>query len=190
DAGETRPLLHIARTAELSTVHRQVPLHRFDVTEVDGSGAVTGAFELVGVFSTKGEAEPAVVTPLLRFKLRRILELEDVVEGSQDEAALVSMFQVLPKEELFEADVASLRDTLLGLVAAEDQQDVRVRLRVDPATRTVSALLSIPQDRYSSVLRHRLERFLVSQLDGTTVDSQVTLGDRADAILRLAVHID
>jgi glutamate dehydrogenase len=199
DGSGPRPLLHVARTAHLSRVHRQVPLHRFVLAEVDGrgdggggggGGDGAGTFEVVGVFSIKGEAEPAVVTPMLRFKLRRILELEDVVEGSHDEATLVSMFQVLPKEELFETDVATLRETLAGLVAAEEGRDVRVRLRVDAPTRTVSALLSVPQDVYSSALRHRLERFLVTQLDGARVDSQVTLGDRADAILRLAVHVD
>jgi glutamate dehydrogenase len=190
EAAGSRPLLHVGPTSHLSRVHRQVPLHRFDLAEVDGRGEDAGTFEVVGVFSVKGEGEPAVVTPMLRFKLRRILELEDVVEGSQDEATLVSMFQVLPKEELFEADVPALRETLAGLVAAEEGQDVRVRLRVDAPTRTVSALLSIPQDIYSSALRHRLERFLVTQVDGSRVDSQVTVGERADAILRLVVHVD
>ena len=98
--------LRIVRTAEVSTVHRQVPMHRIDVVDVGPDGQVVGAFRVVGVFSRKAAAEPAVVTPVLRFKLRRILEMEDVVEGSYDEATLVSLFQVLPKEELFEADVA------------------------------------------------------------------------------------
>ena len=79
-------------------------------------------FRVVGVFSRKAAAEPAVVTPMLRFKLRRILELEDVVEGSYDESTLVSLFQVLPKEELFEADVETLRRVILGLAAAEQTQ--------------------------------------------------------------------
>jgi len=186
----TESLLRLTRTAQTSRVHRQVPMHRIDVVEVDGRGEATGAFRVVGVFSDRANAEPAVVTPVLRWKLRRILELEDVVPGSHDEAALVSLFQVLPKEELFDSDAASLRQTIVGLLAAEDQQDVRVRLRVEPATRTVSALLSIPQELYSSALRHRLERFLVAQLDGAWVDAQVALGERADAILRLVVHVD
>ncbi len=184
------PLLRITRTAETSTVHRQVPMHRIEVLEVGLDGAVEGTFEVVGVFSDKANDEPAVLIPVLRWKLRRILELEDVVPGSHDEAALVSLFQVLPKEELFDSELAALRQTIVGLLAAEDQQAVRVRLRVEPASRTVSALLSIPQELYSSALRRRLERFLMAQLEGAWVDAQVALGDRADAILRLVVHID
>jgi glutamate dehydrogenase len=184
------PLLRVAPTRQISTVHRQVPIHRVEVAEVGPAGEVVGLFRLVGVFSNKATVEPSVLTPVLRFKLRRVLELEDVVEGSQDEATLVSLFQVLPKEELFEADVATLREVLVGLLAAEDQQDVRALLRVDQGTGTVSALLSIPQELYTPTLRLRLERFLVAQLDGTRVDAQVSLGDRADAVLRLVVHVD
>ena len=99
-------VLRIVRTAEVSTVHRQVLMHCIDLSE---PGVEPTVFRVVGVFTAKANAEPAAVTPVLRFKLRRILELEDVVERSQDEAALVSLFQVLPKDQLFEADVASLR---------------------------------------------------------------------------------
>jgi glutamate dehydrogenase len=189
DDGDAPPLVRLAGTAEISRVHRQVPVHRLDVVEVAPDGSVAGVFRLVGVFSNKGNAEPAAVTPMLRWKLARILELEDVVEGGQDEAALVSLFQQLPKDQLFETDVPTLRTVLTGLLA-EDQEDVRTLLRAEPQTRTVSALVSIPQELYSPALRHRVERFLLSQLDGSHVETQVSLGDRADALLRFAVRID
>ena len=180
----------ITRTLEVSRVHRQVPMHRFDVVDVGPDGSLVGTFRVVGVFSRKAAAEPSVVTPMLRFKLRRILELEDVVEGSYDEAALVSLFQVLPKEELFECDVEALRDVIVGLAAAEQRSDVQVLLQVEPADHTVSALLAVPQELYSTALRHRIERFLVAQLDGTRVDANVSLGEGADVIARLVVRVD
>ncbi len=177
-------LLKIVRTAEVSTVHRQVPLHCIDLIEPGG-----GVFRVVGVFTGKANAEPAAVTPVLRFKLRRILELEDVVERSQDEAALVSLFQALPKDQLFELDVASLRRLLVELLTAEDEHEVRVLVRVDRANHTVSALLSVPVEIYNPTLRHRLERFLLAQLDGDRVDVDVSLGDRPEAIVRFLVHV-
>ncbi len=51
-------LLHIARTAEVSTVHRQVPMHRVDVKEVGPEGDVTWIFRVVGLFSNKAHASP------------------------------------------------------------------------------------------------------------------------------------
>ncbi|HTJ76307.1 MAG TPA: NAD-glutamate dehydrogenase domain-containing protein [Acidimicrobiales bacterium] len=186
-AGE---LLRVVRSAEISRVHRQVPMHCLDVADAGPSGAAGGVFRIVGVFTAKANAEPASVTPVLRFKLRRILELEDVVERSQDEMALVSLFQVLPKDELFEADVAGLRTLLVGLLAAEDQHDVRVMVRADAANGTVTALVSVPAELYDPGLRHRMEQYLLAATGGGRVDADVALGDRPEAILRIVVYAD
>jgi len=183
-----RHLLHVAGTAELSTVHRQVPMHCIDIARVVPSGDVAGVFRIVGVLSHRANAEPALAAPVMGYKLRRILELEDVLEGSQDEAALVSLFHALPTDEVFQDDVAVLRRTLVELLAAEHEHDVRALLRADPDNRLVSALISMPTELYSSALRRRLERFLMVQLDGTRIDADVSLADRPEAILRLVVH--
>ena len=183
-------LLRISGTAQVSTVHRQVPMHRIDVARVGPGGEVVGVFRVVGVLSRQAASQPSVATPVIRRKLRRILELEDVLEGSQDEATLASLFEALPKDELFQAGVAELRRTLLALLAAEQRHDVRALVRVEPASRVVSALLSLPTELYSSALRRRLERFLLVQLDGVRVDADVALGDRPEALLRLVVHVE
>jgi len=185
---DDRHLLHVAGTAELSTVHRQVPMHCIDVARVVPSGDVAGLFRMVGVLSHRSNAEPAMAAPVMSYKLRRILELEDVLEGSQDEAALVSLFHALPTDEVFQSDVAVLRATLVELLGAEHEHDVRALLRADPDNRLVSALISMPTELYSSALRRRLERFLMVQLDGTRIDADVSLADRPEAILRLVVH--
>ncbi len=181
---EPPALLRIIRSSVVSTVYRQVQMHCIDLAEPNGA-----VFRVIGVFTAKANVEPAAEAPVLRFKLRRILELEDVVERSQDETALVSLFQILPKDQLFESDVPSLRRLLVELLAAEDEHEVRVFLRVDAANHTVSALLSVPGETYNPALRHRLERFLLAQLDGDRVDADVALGDRPEAIVRFVVHV-
>ncbi|HEX2024532.1 MAG TPA: NAD-glutamate dehydrogenase domain-containing protein [Acidimicrobiales bacterium] len=187
DAGDH--LLSIRSTAQVSTVHRQVPMHRVDVIRVGPDGEGSGVFRIVGVLSRKASSEPAVSIPVVRLKLRRVLELEDVLQGSQDEATLVSLFEALPRDELLESDVPSLRRTLVELLSAEQRHDVRALVRLEPDSRTVSALLSIPTELYSSSLRRRLERFLLTQLDGVRVDADVALADRPEALLRLVVHV-
>ncbi|MDQ6797546.1 MAG: NAD-glutamate dehydrogenase [Actinomycetota bacterium] len=184
-----RHLLQIGGTPEISTVYRQVSMQCIDVARVDASGDVAGVFRVVGVLTHRAMAEPSATTPVVGYKLRRILELEDVLEGSQDEAALVSLFQALPTDELLQTDIPALRATLVELLAAEHEHDVRALLRADIGNKQVSALISVPTELYSSALRRRLERFLMVQLDGTRIDADVRLADRPEAILRLVVHV-
>jgi len=183
-------LLHVAGTSEVSTVYRQVSMQCIDIAQVAASGEVAEVFRVVGVLSHSASAEPATATPVVGYKLRRILELEDVLAGGQDEAALVSLFQALPTDELLQADIPTLRRNLVELLAAEHEHDVRALLRTDPGNGLVSALISVPTELYSSALRRRLERFLMVQLDGNRVDADVSLADRPEAILRLVVHVD
>ncbi len=186
----TAPLLDVARTAEMSRVHRRVPLHRIDVAlGPDAPGDPATVFRLVGVVTRRADAEAAADIPVLRRKLDAVLRLDDVVPGSYDEQTLVSLFQLLPRDELFEADVDSLRATLNLLLAAEHEDPVQVQLRPDPASRTVSVLLVLPHDRYTRALRQRIEQHLLSQLDGHEVDVEVSLGNRAEAVVRFLVHV-
>ncbi len=186
---QTDSPIRIARSAVASTVHRQVLLHT--VTAIHSVSADTlGMFLMVGVFTRKGNNEPSATTPVLRHKLAKVLELEDVVARSHDETALISLFQVLPKDEIFQADVQSLRNLMVELLAAEQENDVRVLMRAEPQSNTVSTLLAVPRDLYTPALRARLERFLLTQLDGTTAEVSVELSDRSEALVRFVIHVD
>jgi glutamate dehydrogenase len=183
-------LITVTRSPVQSSVARRVPIQRVDVLRVDPQGEVTGAFRLVGVGSRKADTEPAARIPLLRHKLERVLELEDVVPGSHDEAVLRSLFQVLPRDELFESSVEDLRGVLAELLAAEHEHEARVIIRPEPAMGMISVLVTLPRERYSQQLREQLERFCLSQLDGVRVDTSVSLGDRAEATISMVVYVE
>jgi hypothetical protein len=86
-------LLTVARTNRASTVHRQARMIYVGVKRVSGDGAITGEDRLIGLFAQKAYAEPASSIPVLRRKLRQILELEDVVDHSHDERTLRTLFE-------------------------------------------------------------------------------------------------
>ncbi len=183
--GHSTPLT-ISQTREISTVDRRVPIQSVDVWTPDQPNVV---HRIVGIFTRHANSEPVTVTPILRAKLARVLELEGVVEGSHDESALTALFQILPKDELFSSDAATLRETLSGLLAGEQEREVRVIMRVEPDSHTVSALLTVPKDLYSPALRKRIERFLLAQLDGQRVDVELFIGHGAETIARFVVHL-
>ncbi|MBW3662630.1 MAG: NAD-glutamate dehydrogenase [Actinobacteria bacterium] len=181
-------LLNISRTNRLSTVHRRTRMDYVGVKRVDEHGRVAGEFRIVGLFTRKAYAEPARDTPVLRRKLQRILEREDVVHGSHDEATLVSLFQALPKDELFQTDTDTLHRHLIELVTAEEHEETRVLVRQDAFTHTASILLAVPRDQYSPSLRRELQQLFVSRWQAQRVDVDLSLGDRAEAVARFTVH--
>ena len=76
-------------------------MQRFDLVLVDDGGRVDGIGRMVCVFTRQAEVAPVHTIPLLRWKLERLLERQDAVKGSYDEQAVTSLFQALPKDELF-----------------------------------------------------------------------------------------
>ncbi|MFA9430810.1 NAD-glutamate dehydrogenase [Egicoccus sp. AB-alg2] len=183
-------LLTVTRTNRLSTVQRRVRMEYFGLSRVDEDGRVVGEFRILGLFTRKGYTEPARSTPVLRDKLRRILETEDVVAGSHDEVMLLSLFQALPKDELFQSSTETLHRTLVGLLHAEEHREIRTLARVDHHTRTVSVLVAVPRDVYSPQLRERLQVLLTRTYGTAKIDVEVSLGDRNEALARFLLQLD
>ena len=89
-------------------------------------GELAGEARLLGLFTTKAYTEPASETPVLHRKLRRVLEAEDLIEGSHDYKAAVALFDTFPKDELFAAPVDDLRRAVVALLALEGTDRVRL----------------------------------------------------------------
>ena len=110
---------------------------------------------MLGLFTTKAYAEPSSQTPLLHRKLRQILRHEDLIEGSHDYKAAVSLFDSFPKDELFAASTDDLRGAVVALLALQGQQ-VRLLGRRDPDSRSASLIVALPRSRYDGELLERL----------------------------------
>ncbi|MGH3665301.1 MAG: hypothetical protein ACRDU8_04295, partial [Egibacteraceae bacterium] len=116
-------LLVVSRTNRASTVHRQTRMIYVGVKKVGGDSQLLGECRFLGLFAQKAYAEPASTIPVLRRKLRQILEAEDVVDHSHDERSIRALFEAFPKHELFAADVDTLRQTLVKLLEAQKGSD-------------------------------------------------------------------
>ena len=181
-------LLVVARTNRVSRVQRQTRMIYVGVKKVGGDGKVHGECRLLGLFAQKAYAEPASTIPVLRRKLRQILEAEDVVDHSHDERSLRALFEAIPKHELFAADTEDVRQTLVNLLEAQRGQDVRLLLRAAEDGRSVSALVAVPRERFNAVIRMRIQQLLVEEFAATAVDYQLTMTERDRALLHFVLH--
>jgi glutamate dehydrogenase len=180
-------LLSVGRTRSQSTVQRRDRMQDFRIRRHDGTVHET---RILGLFTRRALSEPAAGVPVLRRRLQAILEREDVVDGSHDEAALTSLFEALPKDELFHAPEGTLHAMIVDLLRGEERDEVRSLVRIDEPSSTASIMVAVPRDRYGPQLRERLSAHLADRFGGERVDVDLSLGDRPDAIARFLVHVD
>ncbi len=181
-------LLIVSRTNAISTVHRHVRMMYVGVKKVGGDGRLLGEYRLLGLFAQKAYAQPATTIPVLRRKLRQILEREDIVDHSYDERALRALFDAFPKHELFAADTDELRRTLIELLEIQKGQDVRVLLRSEESRRSVSILVAVPRERFNAAIRLKVQQLLVERYGATSVDYHLTMTERDQALMHFVLH--
>jgi len=182
-------LLIYSKTNRPSTVHRRARMDYIGVRKVAPDGTISGEARLVGLFTSKAYAEPAGRTPGLHRKLQQILRAEDLIEGSHDYKAVVSIFESFPKDELFAASVDELRSSIMSLLALQETGRVRVFVRRDLFGRSVSIVVALPRERFSAELRHRLQDLFTELFRGSSVDYHLSLGESQLAMIHFAVHV-
>jgi glutamate dehydrogenase len=180
-------LLIVSKTNRLSRVHRRVRMDYIGVRRISAQGDIVGEARMLGLFTTKAYAEPSSQTPLLHRKLRQILRSEDLIEGSHDYKAAVSLFDSFPKDELFAASTDDLRGAVVALLALQGEQ-VRLLGRRDPDARSASLIVALPRSRYDGELLERLIDHFRVRFSTPAVDSHLVLGEGDRVQVHFRVH--
>ena len=153
---ESGDLLVVSKSNRLSTVHRRARMDYVGVRIVGSGGETVGEARLLGLFRRRRTWSGHHVRPLLH-RLDELASAEDLIEGSHDHKAIVSLFESFPKDDLFGVPFDDLRPLLMGLLTRGERAKVRFFVRRDLLDRTARLLLAMPADRYSKPLVKRLE---------------------------------
>jgi glutamate dehydrogenase len=180
-------LLLVSKTNRLSPVHRRARMDYVGIRRVAPGGEVVGESRLIGLLTTKAYAEPASETPVLHRKLRQILANEDLIEGSHDYKAAVSLFESFPKDELFNAPTEDLRRAVVSLLGLQPEQG-RVLGRRDADGRSASIIVALPKGRHDATLLDRLNAFLRDRFDASALDAHEVLGEEDRVRVHFTVH--
>jgi len=181
-------LLIVSKTNRLSTVHRRARMDYVGVRKVSADGHISGEARMLGLFTTKAYAQPASQTPLLHRKLRQILRHEDLIEGSHDYKAAVSLFDSFPKDELFSARTDDLRRAVVALLALEGDR-VRLLGRVASDGRSASLIAALPAARYDPDLLEAFAALLRERFGTGAVDTQTVLAEGERVRVHATVHV-
>jgi glutamate dehydrogenase len=184
----TGDLLLVAKTNATSPVHKFERMDYIGVRRVSRTGDIVGESRLLGLFTSKAYAERASETPLLHRKMRQGLDAEDLIEGSHDYKAAVTLFDSFPKEELFAAPVDDLRRAVVALIGLEGSDRVRLLGRRDADGRSASIILALPRARYSSQLVSRVTSLLKERFETSAVEAYHVLDEGQRARVHFSVH--
>ncbi len=180
---EHGPLLIISKTNAESTVHRRARMDYIGLKKLDESGRTVGEHRFLGLFTSKAYAEAAENIPILRRKLARILEAARVRRGSHDYKAIITIFNSLPREELFGSSTEEIAEDVSTVLTSYSTDDVRVSLRDDPLARGLSVMVILPRDRFSGEVRKEIEAALVEAFEGEVLNYHLALGEGDQARL-------
>src|SRR3954447_5763402 len=180
-------VLTITKTHALSPVHKREPMNAIVVRVFGEDGRVVREARLLGLFTSRAYAEPASTTPLLRRKLRQILDAEDLIDGSHDSKAAIAIFDGFPKGELFASPTEDLRAALAVLLSLHGDE-VRLLGRRSRDGRGASLIAALPRERYSDALRERVRTMIASAYHTDHVELHEVWGEGERVELHLTVR--
>ena len=176
-------LLIVTKANARATVHRAVPLDYIGVRRFDAAGKVLGERRFIGLFTSAAYNRNPRDIPLLRRKIRRIVERAGLAPHSHDGKALLNILETYPRDELFQIGEDELFAIANGILALQSRPRIRLFLRRDDFARFYSCLVFVPRERYDTHLRQRLAAILAAALGGRIDAYHTEIGD--DPLARL-----
>ncbi len=183
-------LLIITKANHRSTVHRPGYLDAVGVKRFDARGRVIGEARFLGLWTSNAYSADPRQVPLLRHKLKRVIEHFPFAADSHDGKRLAHILETLPRDELFQAAVADLIRCARSVLVLQERVRVRLILRRDEFRRFWSCLVYLPRERCDAAAQERIEALLRAALHGGEIDSRLAIGDSPLAQLHIVVRVD
>jgi len=180
----------ITKSSSVSLVHRRVYMDYVGVKTYAPDGNVVGEELFVGLFTADAYNRPANDIPLIRAKLHAVLDSTAFDRGGHNEKALVNILETYPRDELFQSDVETLRNTCLGILRLYKRPRAKLFVRRDRFDRFISALAFIPRDRFSSDTRRQVGDLLAETYDGRVISFAPSFGDAALVRVHFIIGIE
>ena len=184
----TPKLLNLTKANSRATVHRPSYLDYIGIKKFDESGEVTGELRFLGLYTFSAYIASVFDIPLVRRKVRHVLERAGFPEGSHNEKDLVEILETYPRDELFQISKEELFEIAMGILHLQERQRVRLFVRRDTYGRFFSCLVFVPRDRYNTEIRERMQEILLRAFDGANVEYNVRLSESVLARVHFIIY--
>jgi glutamate dehydrogenase len=184
----TPKLLNLTKANSRATVHRPSYLDYIGIKKFDESGEVTGERRFLGLYTFTAYSSSVFDIPLVRRKVRYVLQRSGFPAGSHNEKDLVEILETYPRDELFQMSKEELFDIAMGILHLQERQRVRLFVRRDTYGRFFSCLVFVPRDRYNTLIRERMQGILLRAFGGENVEYNVRLSESVLARIHFIIY--
>ena len=176
------PPIIVTKANRESNVHRPVKMDYIGIKKFDKDLNVVGEMRFLGLFTSSALNTPVKDIPILRKRLQSVLELDNVVAGSHDFKQIVTIFNSMPREELFWSDAGQLHRDIRTIMAMQQEHEVRMTMRPDPLHRGALIMVIMPRDRFNTDVRHKVQGLLEEVFEASHVDYQLSMGEDEEQV--------
>ena len=180
----------VAKANMTSRVHRRVYMDYIGVKRYSEDGHVIGETRFVGLFTAEAYDQMAREVPLIRRKVRRVLEKAGKAPGSHSAKKLQNIVENYPRDELFQTTESDLLEISLGILHLYDRPRTKLFMRRDQFDRFVSCLLFVPRDRYNSKVREEAGEEIRKAFNGRLSAFYPRFGDGPLARVHFIIGLD
>ncbi len=181
-------ILILTKANSRSTVHRPAYLDYVGVKSFDAQGRVVGERRFLGLFTSAAYTESVTRVPVIERKVDELLRRSGFALESHSGRDLVAILETYPRDELFQADVGHLLETVVSVLHLQERRRTRLFVRRDDYGRFTSCLVYLPRDRYTTAIRLRLEEILRAAFGGESVDYTARVSESVLARLHFVVR--
>jgi glutamate dehydrogenase len=159
-------LLIITKANSRSLVHRPIPMDRIGIKRYDASGNLAGEDRFLGLFTSAAYSRSVREIPMVRLKVRRVIERAGFDPHSHNGKALVDILETFPRDEMFQITADDLFHIAWGILQLQERQRVALFMRRDVFERFVACYVYVPRDRYTAEFKDRAKQILEDALGG------------------------
>ena len=187
--GTTPALMIITKDNYKSRVHRPASLDYIGIRRFSRDGRVIGERRFLGLLASSAYSESVSRIPVLRQKAMEVLRLSGYDEQSHGGKAVLDVLNTYPRDELFQTPTPDLAPVVEKIAHLKERRQVRMFVRRDPYGRYLSCLVYLPQDRYTTTVRKRMDAILLARLGGASIDYTARVSESVLARLHFVVRM-
>lgn len=186
----TLSVMTFSKTRAFATVHRRVPMDSISIQIFDKNGNIIGEKLFLGLFTSVTYSRSVNDIPYLRKKVAKILGMANFKSDNHDKKAMRHILEKFPRDELFQTDTEQLLQTCTNIIRLQERQRIALFTRTDLLSSTISCLVYVPRERFSTALRRQIVRVLEEELGGISSSLYTSMDDSVFARALVRINID